>query len=130
MLAVVGNMFRQRVAGNCLLRCIGQLKVSCDILNFLAIVHSGEEELFGVAEDDGANTRVLKAAVLLQYRNDPGRELGELCVELTDEPLAAWNAIIEKRAEPLSDDILDRYYYDALRRSFSKASKPTTRRAN
>ena len=97
-------MFRQRVTGNRLLRCVGQLKVSCDILDFLAIVHPSEKELFGVTEDDGANARVLKAVVLLQYRNDPGRELGELCVELTDEPLAAWN--VESSRDFLEDDAL------------------------
>ena len=36
-----------------------------------------------------------------------------------------YDAIIEKRAEPLSDDILDRYYYDALRQVLECTDIPT-----
>ena len=45
-----------------------------------------------------------EGGVLLYDRHDPGRELGELRVELTDEPFAARN--VESSCDFLEDDAL------------------------
>ena len=58
-------MFRQRIAGNGLLGCLRQINIIGDILDVPAVIHPGEEELLGVAENDGADAAFFEPAVLL-----------------------------------------------------------------
>ena len=53
----------------------GQLDVLGDVFQVGAVKLPHEEELLGVAHDDGANPRALEFAVLLNDRNNPAIEL-------------------------------------------------------
>ena len=82
-------MFRQRIAGNGLLGCLRQINIIGDILDVPPVIHPGEEELLGVAENDWANNRPLEPAVLLDDANDPRAEFAQLSIELADKLLAS-----------------------------------------
>ena len=100
----IRQMLRKRITGNRLLRRFGKINILRDILNIAPVIHPSKKELLGVTEDDGANARVLKPAVLLNDTNDPGGELGELSVEFADELLATGN--IQSSGNFLEDDSL------------------------
>ena len=104
VLVVGRKMLRQRVSGNGLLRRLGQINIIGDILDVPAVIHPGEEELLGVAENDGADAAFFEPAVLLDNRNDPGRELRELSVELTHKLFTARE--VEGSRNLLEDDPL------------------------
>ncbi len=92
ILVVRRKMLGQRVMVDGLLRRLGQFDVPRHVLHVAAIIHSRKEELLGVAEDDRANARLLKPAVLLDDGNDPGvEEVRELRVELTHKLFTARN---------------------------------------
>ena len=52
VLVVIGKMLRQRIARDCLLGCLREIDVPGDILDVSPVVHPGEEELLGIAEND------------------------------------------------------------------------------
>ena len=104
ILVVGRKMLGQWITGDRLLRRLGQLDVPRQVLDVATVVHPGEEELLGVAENDGADARLLKPAVLLDDRNDPSRELRELRVELAHKLFTTGN--VKRAGDFLEDDAL------------------------
>ena len=93
----------------------------------LCLFHPGAAEMGGEPADDllslvETTLREIHKTVSGQFisANKDNRQYF-IDLKKTDD----YDAIIEKRAEPLSDDILDRYYYDALRQVLECTDIPT-----
>ena len=93
----------------------------------LCLFHPGAAEMGGEPADDllslvETTLREIHKTVSGQFIS-VNKDNRQYFIDLkkTDD----YDAIIEKRAEPLSDDILDRYYYDALRQVLECTDIPT-----
>jgi hypothetical protein len=93
----------------------------------LCLYHAGAAEMGGEPADDllsivETTLREIHKTVSGQFiSSNPDNRQYYLDLKKTDD----YDALVEKRTETLSDDVLDRYYYDALKQVLECTDTPT-----